>query len=422
MDQATTASRPAGPLAGVRVVEVSLMHAGPVATCMLGALGAELIKVEGISAGDPARTLERSYAQDGSFLPGRSVNFESYNSGKKSISLDLKHPDGIRLLYELVAKSDVFLHNMRQETAKKLGFDFDDLVKHNPKLVFATISGFGPYGIDSARPGLDPVGMARSGLLTAISGGSQRQPVLPPTAASDRMAGIMTAYGILAGLYARDHTGEPQRIDSSLLGGAMWLGQMNLQYALFKGEELVPAPREDTPLYTVYRCADQRWIAMWVNNERAWPAFCRALGVAHLLDDPRYATHRVKDEHCHELADILGEAFARKTSREWNDILKQSPDIVFSLVQVPTELHQDPQIMANGYIVEVEHPEAGLVRRVALPLHVNGAAVGGFLDPAPRLGEHSAEILSSILGLDEAAIGRLAAAGVTQTAPEGASA
>src|SRR5579871_6220388 len=194
----------AKPLAGVRVIEVSLMHAGPVATNMLGALGAELIKVEGLHSGDPGRNLEKSYAQDGRLLPGRSVNFEAYNSGKKSVSLDLKNPEGLKLLHALVTNADVFLHNMRADTAKKLGFDYETLLEHNPRLVYAAISGFGPYGPDAARPGLDPVGMARSGLLVALSGGSHNRPMLPPTASSDRMAGIMTSYGILAGLYARD--------------------------------------------------------------------------------------------------------------------------------------------------------------------------------------------------------------------------
>ncbi len=405
-----------GLLAGIRVLEVSLMHAGPVATGMLGALGAEMIKIEGTTSGDPGRNLTKSYAQDGTLLPGRAVNFEIYNSGKKSVSLDLKHPEGLRLFYELVAKSDVFMHNMRAETATKLGFDFEALLEHNPKLVYAAISGFGPEGPDRSRPGLDPVGMARSGLLVAMSGGSDKQPYFPPTAAADRMAGIMTAYGILGALFARERTGKPQRIDASLLGGAMWLGQMNLQYALFKGEQLLPALAEDTPLYTSYRCSDGRWLSFWVNNERAWPAFCKGLELEHLLEDTRFASHHIPHEHCNDLFDILSERFRDKPSDEWVSILSKSPDIVIAEVRLPTELDQDPQIMANGYIRHVDHPELGPVRRIALPLHVNGAPVGGFGEPSPKLGEHSAEILSSVLGLDQAQIVRLATEGVTNAA------
>lgn len=403
-----------GLLAGIRVLEVSLMHAGPVATGMLGALGAEMIKIEGVASGDPGRNLSKSYAQDGTLLPGRAVNFEIYNSGKKSVSLDLKHPEGLRLFYELVAKSDVFMHNMRAGTAKKLGFDFEALLRHNPKIVYAAISGFGPTGPDASRPGLDPVGMARSGLLVAMSGGSDKQPYFPPTAAADRMAGIMTAYGILGALFARERTGQPQRIDASLLGGAMWLGQMNLQYALFKGEELLPARAEDTPLYTSYRCADGRWLSFWVNNERAWPAFCKGLDLEHLLEDSRFAHHQIPHEHCRELFETLSERFREKPSDAWVAILSKSPDVVIAEVRVPTELDQDPQIMANGYIRHVDHPELGPVRRIALPLHVNGEPVGGFGEPSPKLGEHSAEILSSVLGLDPSQIARLAEAGVTK--------
>jgi crotonobetainyl-CoA:carnitine CoA-transferase CaiB-like acyl-CoA transferase len=311
------------------------------------------------------------------------------------------------------------MHNMRSETAARLGFDYETLLEHNPRLVYASISGFGPNGPDRSRPGLDPVGMARSGLLVAMSGGSDKQPYFPPTAAADRMAGIMTAYGILGALFARDRTGKPQKIDASLLGGAMWLGQMNLQYALFKGEELLPARAEDTPLYTTYRCADGRWLAFWVNNERAWPAFCKGIGLEHLLGDPRFASHNIPHEHCRELYDILRARFAERPSEQWVAILSKSPDIVIAEVRVPTELTDDPQIMANGYIREVEHPELGPVKRIALPLHVNGAPVGGFSEPSPRLGEHSAEILSSVLGLDDEQIARLAAEGVTSAgAPE----
>lgn len=418
MEQTDSAAQGEGLLAGIRVLEVSLMHAGPVATGMLGALGAEMIKIEGPASGDPGRNLSKSYAQDGTLLPGRAVNFEIYNSGKKSVSLDLKHPEGLKLFYQLVAKSDVFMHNMRAETATKLGFDFETLLKHNPKLVYAAISGFGPTGPDKSRPGLDPVGMARSGLLVAMSGGSDKQPYFPPTAAADRMAGIMTAYGILGGLFARDRTGKPQKIDASLLGGAMWLGQMNLQYALFKGEELLPARAEDTPLYTSYRCADARWLSFWVNNERAWPAFCKGLELDHLLEDPRFATHNIPHEHCRELFETLSARFRDKPSQEWVAILSRSPDIVIAEVRVPTELDQDPQIMANGYIRKVDHPDLGPVRRIALPLHVNGAPVGGFSEPSPKLGEHSREILSGVLGLDDAEIARLAAEGITSAAAE----
>jgi crotonobetainyl-CoA:carnitine CoA-transferase CaiB-like acyl-CoA transferase len=418
VEQSNIVRKTPGPLAGVRVVEVGLMHAGPISTGMLEALGAEVIKVEGPESGDPARNLPRVYAQDGSLLEGRGTNFETYNSGKKSVSLDLKKPEGIRLFYELIAKSDVFMHNMRPETAKKLGFDYETLLKHNPKLVFATVSGFGPTGPDAARPGLDPVGMARSGMTVALSGGSHMRPILPATAASDRMAGIMCSYGILAALFARERTGQPQRIDASLLGGAMWLGQMPLQYALFKGEELVPSPPEDTPLYTSYQGSDGRWIAIWVNNDKAWSAFCSAIGMEWLLAEPRFAITRLNAEKSQELTAILQEQFSKKTSSEWQKILSSRPEIVVQAVQLPTEVGSDPQVLANSYIVDTVHPELGRVKRMTLPLHYNNEPMGGFTQPSPRLGEHSEEVLSEILGLSDQDIRRLADEGVTRAVRE----
>lgn len=401
------------PLSGVRVVEISLMHAGPIATGMLGAMGAELIKVEGIASGDPARPMEKTYGQDGKLLEGRSTIFETYNSGKKSVSIDLKNPDGIKLLYELVKKSDVFLHNMKAETAVKLGIDFATLCKQNPKIVYASVSGFGPSGPDATRPGLDPVGVARSGMMAALCGGSHMKPYLPPTAVADRMAGIMASYGILGALIARDRTGKPQQVESSLLGGSMWLGHMNLQYAFFKGEELLPAPSEETPLYTAYQCSDGRWMVIWIQNERAWPAFCTALDLAPLATDARFANARARNENRLALAEILKKRMAEKTSLEWEKILAQHPDLVFQPVRVPTEVSEDPQVRANGYVVDVLHPELGMVKRMSLPLHLNGAPIGGFDKPAPRLGEHTLEVLTGVLGLSNAQIDELAAKGAT---------
>ncbi|MBM3345674.1 MAG: CoA transferase [Betaproteobacteria bacterium] len=401
------------PLTGVRVIEVGLMHAGPIATGMLEALGAEVIKVEGVKSGDPARPMDKTYGQDGKLLEGRSAIFESYNSGKKSISLDLKHPEGRRLLHALVAKSDVFLQNMRAATAVSLGIDFNSLLVHNPKLVYASISGFGPSGPDATRPGLDPVGVARSGMMAALCGGSHMPPYLPPTAVADRMAGILASYGILAGLFARDQTSQPQQIESSLLGGAMWLGHMNLQYSLFKGEELFPAPSVETPLYTAYRCEDGCWIVIWIQNERAWSAFAQAIDMVPLATDPRFATAKVRNDNRRALADLLVKRFAEKTCPAWEQILARYPDLVFQPVRKPTEVGSDPQVLANGYVVEVNHPELGIVKRMALPLHVNGAPIGGFAKPAPRLGADSFDVLSTVLGLGDAEIRALEASGVT---------
>ena len=177
----------AQPLQGIRVVEVGLYHAGPIATGMMAALGAEVVKVEDPQSPDPSRTVRRLYGQDNQLEGGRTVTFETYNAGKQGVTLNLKHAEGLRMLQALVARSDVFLHNLRAESAARLRIDCESLLPHNPRLVYAAVSGFGPQGPDAARPGLDPAGLARSGVMAALSGGSHREPMLPPVSVSDRV-------------------------------------------------------------------------------------------------------------------------------------------------------------------------------------------------------------------------------------------
>src|SRR5215471_15986788 len=159
MTPVTNDSNSYQPLSGKRVVEFGLFHAGPTCAAMLGAMGAEVIKVEDLKKGDPARGLLRLYGQECQLQDGRSIPFETYNAGKKGVALNLSHPDGRRLFYGLIAKADVFVHNVRRETAHAMGMDYDSLLAHNPRLVFASISGFGPEGPEASRAGLDPVGL-----------------------------------------------------------------------------------------------------------------------------------------------------------------------------------------------------------------------------------------------------------------------
>src|SRR5208283_5219373 len=306
-----------GPLSGARVIEYGLFHAGPTCAAMLGALGAEVIKVEDPAKGDPVRGLVRLYGQDSRLLSGRSIPFESYNAGKKSVTLNLRNAEGRQLLYQLIAKADVFVHNVRAQTALAMEIDYDFLLRHNPRLVYASVSGFGPLGPEAARPGLDPVGLARSGLMSVLSGGSHKPPILPPAGMADHMAGILTAYGVLGALMARDKTGAPQRVESSLLGAAMWLGQLNLRYALFSGKELLPLDHSSDPLLNSYQCKDGRWIFIAAPSERAWPALCIALGLGELAADARFRNFEARWTNRAALLSLLEDRFASRTADEW---------------------------------------------------------------------------------------------------------
>ncbi len=364
---------------------------------MLAALGAEIIKVEDPKKGDPVRSLIRLYGQDSTLLSGRSIPFETYNAGKKSVTLNLAHAAGRRLLHALVAKADIFVHNVRAQTAVAMTIDYDSLVKHNPRLVYASVSGFGPQGPDASRPGLDPVGLARSGMMSVLSG-SDKAPVLPPMGMADHMAGILTAYGVLGAIIARDRTGLPQRVESSLLGGAMWLGQLNLQYALFSGRELLPLDRSSDPLLNSYQCKDGRWIFIAAPSERAWPALCAGLGLEALVPDARFHSFEARWANRVELLKLLENRFATRTAVEWLPDLKAQTGLVFEIVRRPTEIADDPQVLANGYVTEAEHPELGPIKRVGFPVHLNGAQASS-APAAPILGQHTEEVLTTLTGL-----------------------
>jgi len=386
------------PLSGTRVIEYGLFHAGPTCAAMLGALGAEVIKVEDPAKGDPVRGLVRLYGQDSTLLNGRSIPFETYNAGKKSVTINLRKAEGRRIFYDLVAKADVFVHNVRAETAIAMEIDYDFLQRHNPQLVYASVSGFGPQGPEALRPGLDPVGLARSGLMSVLSGGSDKPPILPPMGMADHMAGILTAYGVLAAILARNQTGAPQRVESSLLGGAMWLGQLNLQYALFTGKELRPLDHTSDPLLNSYKCEDGRWIFIAAPSERAWPALCAGLGLDELVADPRFRGFEARWTNRVDLLSLLEDRFASRTSSEWAPDLAAQAGLVFEVVRRPTEIADDPQVLANGYINEIDHPELGPVKRVGFPVHFNGARPTS-APAAPILGQHTEEVLTSLLGL-----------------------
>jgi CoA:oxalate CoA-transferase len=386
------------PLSGKRVVEFGLFHAGPTCAAMLGALGAEVIKVEDIKKGDPARGLVRLYGQDCRLPDDRTIPFETYNAGKKSVALNLSNLEGMGLLHGLIAKADVFVHNVRDQAAHAMRIDYESLLVHNPRLVYASVSGFGPYGPEASRPGLDPVGLARSGMMAVLSGGSDKPPILPPAGMADHMAGILAAFGVLAALIERDQTGAPQRVESSLLGGAMWLGQLNLQYSLFSGKELLPLDKWSDPLLNSYQCADGRWIFIAAPSEHTWPALCAGLGIETLAADPRFENFEARWANRVELRRLIEERFASASSAQWAGDLARHPELVFEIVRSPTEVGADPQVVANGYAVEAEQPGLGRTMRIALPLQMNGnSCIAG--SPAPAHGQHTEEVLMSVTGL-----------------------
>jgi crotonobetainyl-CoA:carnitine CoA-transferase CaiB-like acyl-CoA transferase len=388
------------PLDGVRVIDWTVQQQGPVASLMLGDLGAEVIKIEERLRGDPGRGLTgimglRAMAQ------GRMRNFyfEANNRNKKGITLDLKKEKAREVVYRLVEKSDVFVQNFRQGVAERLGLGYDTLSKFNPKLIYATASGYGPQGPDSAKPSIDPAAMARSGMMSLIAP-ADMPPHYIPGGIADQMGAIMLAYGIVVALLARERLGVGQRVDASHIASMMWLQSLNMHQCLFQGREPPKFNREraGNPLHNLYRCADGKWLFMGLSQpERFWPDFCRALGIEDLEKDPRFESMDKRHENSKELVAILDERFATRTSSEWVRHLSQFSDFIFEPVNTLSDLVSDPQVLANDYIVEFPHPSRGPTKMLGVPVRLSRTP-GSIRLPAPEFGQHTEEVLLEVCG------------------------
>jgi crotonobetainyl-CoA:carnitine CoA-transferase CaiB-like acyl-CoA transferase len=387
------------PLEGIRVVDWTIWQQGPVCTMMLGDLGAEVVKIEERVGGDPGRGV-MSIAGTITGVEGRrNFYFEANNRHKKSLALDLKKPEAREIVYRLVARSDVFVQNFRSGVAARLGLDYETLSRHNPRLIYASASGYGPEGPDAAEPSFDYLGLARSGIMTAV-GEPDMEPLNIAGGIADQMGAIMLAYGVVVALLARERFGVGQKVDTSHLGSMSALQGLNLACRLILGKEFKRFRRTKAvnPLWNHYRCADGKWICLAMPQaDRYWASFCRALGVEELAQDARFADMRVRGKNCEELIGILDRVFAEKPRDEWLRILKEGGDFIYTVVNTVGDLADDPQVLANGYALDYDHPLWGPVKIVGTPVQLSETPA----EPrgvAPELGQHTEEILIETLG------------------------
>jgi crotonobetainyl-CoA:carnitine CoA-transferase CaiB-like acyl-CoA transferase len=399
----------ATPLEGIRVVDWTIWQQGPVCSAMLGDLGAEVIKIETRDGGDPGRGLLRAQGIDLSDRP--DFYFEANNRNKKSLTVDLRKPEGQQLVRELVSKSDVFVQNYRKGVADRLGLGYAELSEHNPRLIYASATGYGPEGPDSGEPSFDHLGLARSGIMLAAG-----EPDMPPLGIAggiaDQMGAIMLAYGVLAAVVARERHGMGQRVDASHLGSMAMLQGLSLSMKLMLGVAMPRQARERAanPLWNHYRCGDDKWLALaMLQPDRYWEDLCRALGRSDLSEDPRFADNAGRARNAAEAIAAFDAAFATRPRAEWIAHLKQNQgDFIFTIVNSVNDLPDDPQVRANGYVVDVDHPQHGNTSVVGLPVGLSETP-GSVRTPAPQLGQHTEEVLLDVLGWDWERIGDLRA-------------
>ncbi len=388
----------AGPLTGVRVVEITMFQQGPIAGTKLADMGADVIKVEP-KEGDPGRGFMRLIgAMVG--LKGHNYYFESNNRNKRSIALDLKSAQGKEIFFKLIDNADVFLTNMSIDAPKKIGIGPDDLLKRNPRLIYGHSSGWGRKGPDAASLSFDYTGIARSGLmLCAGERGTPPSQMLPGM--GDEIGGYMLAWGITAALYAREKTGKGQVVDTSLMGSIIALAGLIMDAPAMLGQEYPRDSRSENgnPLYNHYRCRDDKWIAVaHLQPDRYWPAFCRALDIADLEHDAGFNSIEARGKHSGELIRILDRKFASRDRDEWLRHLNEA-GLICTPVQSPMEVTKDPQALANHYFIDVDHPEVGRMRQVGFPWDFSDTPASWRME-APKLGQHTGEILKD-LGFSE---------------------
>lgn len=388
-----------GVLNGIRILDTTIWQLGPTATMMLADLGAEVIKVEQRLIGDPGRGYKRLRGQSIELPDGRSAYFEHLNRNKKSIALDLTKEAGKMVLYRLVAKCDVFVQNFRPSVAKRLRLDYHTLSKYNPKLVYGSGSGFGLKGPDSGQRAFDALGQARSGIMTAAASEPGMPPVSIAGGIADAMGGVMLAYSVLAALVARERLGIGQEVDASHLGSMIWLQNLNVALVLSLGREVARHGRAKAfnPLYNSYQCSDGKWLQLGhLQPDRYWAPFCRALGIEELTDDPRFKNMDIRGEHSEELVTYLDRIFATQTREEWMKICRDA-NLIYSPVNTVEDLPNDPQVLANNYITDFDHPTLGKIKVVDIAVHLSKTP-GVIRAPAPEYAQHTEEVLLEIGG------------------------
>jgi crotonobetainyl-CoA:carnitine CoA-transferase CaiB-like acyl-CoA transferase len=375
-----------GPLRGVRVIELAHVMAGPVAGLMLADMGADVIKVEK-PAGDDVR---------GSVPPtiaGEPAAFMMMNRNKRGIVLDLKRPPHLEALKAMLRTADVVIENFRKGTMEKLGLGWETLRAENPRLIYAAISGFGRTGPYAERPGFDLIAQGMSGLMSITGEGPGRPPCKVGPPVSDITAGILLAMGICAALHRRAETGEGQLVETSLFEAAIthtyW--QSAIAFATGRDPEPMGSAHPLNAPYQAFRTADG-WINIGAATQRNWERLLGILGEPELAEDPRFRTNTDRMANRPALEQALNAIFERRPTEVWMELLEQGGFPAGPVLTI-SEMHANPQTRARGMVVASEHPIAGRVETIGLPVKF-GTTPGAVRGPAPVLGQHTAEVLA----------------------------
>jgi len=392
-----------GPLAGLRVIDLTRVLSGPFCAMMLGDMGAEVIKIERPGAGDDTRAFAPPYQGE------ESAYFLTVNRNKKSLTLDMKQDAAKEVLWRLVESADVVIENFRPGAAARLGFGYDDVAARNPGIVYGSISGFGDTGPGAHRPGYDLIIQGESGMMD-ITGEADGPPTKMGTSIADMVAGMMLNQGILAALNSRHESGKGQHVKVSMLEAlaSLLTYQAGNYYATGEAPKRRGNAHPSIVPYETIQAADG-WLNLGVANDSLWVKFCTAAGKPDWTEHPSYAKAPDRVRNRDELMPLIAEVLGTKTRAEWIEIMDAAGVPCGSIATV-AEICESETLKARGMIWEMDHATAGKVRTLANPIEFTGTRLA-VPAPPPRLGEHSDSVLSDA-GYSADEIARLKTDGV----------
>ncbi len=373
-----------GALDGIRILDFSRYQQGPFATVMLSDLGADVIKVEERGDGDVGRRI-------GLRPDGWCAYFEAHNRNKRSITIDVRKPQGREIIYKLVPELDVIVDNFRPGVMERLQLDLETLRRYNAAIITASATGFGERGTERERPAFDSVSQAIGGIMVNQGGGPGRPPLSMMGGAADQIGAMVLALGIAAAIIARERQGLGQHVEASLLGSQLALQAFQITDFLHDGFQH-PTPQRQIPTFAYYPTADGKWLSLGIiGSNKWWPELCDALGRPDLRDDPRFADPFARDDNREALLAELDAIFARRPRDEWIRVL-EAAGVPCGPVNDYAAVVKEPQVLANDYVTTLDHPALGTVGVIGSPITMSETPAGP-RHTGPELGQHTEEIL-----------------------------
>ncbi len=374
------------PLDGIKVIDFSQILAGPFCTMMLADMGADVIKVEKPNGGDDTRR----YGPP--FIKGESAAFLTLNRNKRSMILDMKHEEGLRIAKQMLSKADVMIHNFRPGVVDRMGLGYNEVHQLNPALVYATVSGFGTTGPYAPKAGFDLIAQGMSGLM-ATNGFPDAPPAKVGVPIADLNTGMFCAFGILTAYVNRLNSGEGQHVDASLL-------ESGIAYTLYESATYFATNEVSGPLGSAHRmiapyqafATRDGYINIGAANQNNWERMCRAVGREDLLEDQRFASNGERMVHIDNLTPIMETTFKSETTAHWVEVLEGAGVPTGPIYKVD-QVYADPHVQSRNMAVEVHHPIAGAIRNIGVPVKLSDTP-GSVRHAAPVLGAHTDAVLA----------------------------